>query len=274
MFGPLLSAADAVALDSAVIPRYLSHFSSLLLEMMLPYEAAKVANLGCRTGHIDSQVLEKLQNATVVGIDASPAAIEAARARGPASAGAPPSYMLHDGGLPLPLSPGGFTHALSVHPLCPAGERQALLSELRRLLVPGGQVLLALPLRGSFPELSDMGRECALKQDLSSLSTAIDAASAARPTPESMTQEFEALGLIDVEVDVRLIAVSFGSGREFLDDPVARLAVLPELSAQIDVDAAVSEKLLRYIHEAVSKYWSEGAFELTVNVGCASGRCP
>jgi hypothetical protein len=29
---------------------------------------------------------------------------------------------------------------------------------------------------------------------------------------------------------------------------------------------------MAYVEEAINKYWSEEAFELTVNVGCASGR--
>ncbi|HSN97728.1 MAG TPA: class I SAM-dependent methyltransferase [Candidatus Nanopelagicales bacterium] len=270
MLGPPLSAADIAALENAVVPRYLSRFGSLLVEMMLPYEPARVAHVGCRGGYPDALVAEKLRGASHVGVDASAAAIEIARAR----AGAQASYMVHDGALPAPLPDSGFTHAFTVHPVCRPAPRQALLGELRRLLVPGGQALIALPLRGSFPELHDMGRECALKQDLSNLSAAIDAANAARPTLETIGQELEAMGLSEVEVDVEMISVSFGNGREFLDDPVARLMVIPDLTATVEVDQTVSEALVRYMHEAVSKYWSEGAFELTVNVGCASGRRP
>jgi len=272
MFGPPLSAADAALLENAVVPRYLSRFASLLTEMMLPYDQARVVNLGCRHGYPDALVAEKMGGGSLVGVDASAAVVEAARARAPGLAGLQASYVVHDGALPTPLPEGGFTHAFALHPACCQAERQALLGELRRLLCPGGQALLAMPLRGSFPELSDMGRECALKQDLSTLNTAIDAASLARPTLETMAQELEAVGLTDVDVDVQLVAVSFSSGREFLEDPVARLAVLPELMALIEIEPALAETLSRYVHDAVSKYWSEGPFELTVNVGCASGR--
>ncbi|EYF02332.1 class I SAM-dependent methyltransferase [Chondromyces apiculatus] len=274
MFGPQLSAADAVALEDVVVPRYLSQFASLLLDMMLPYDAARVVNLGCWHGYPDALVAEKMPGGKLVGVTSSAAVLEAARAKAAGMPGMQTSYVVHEGALPVPLPEDGFTHAFSLHPTCRRGERQALTSELRRLLVPGGQAMIALPLRGSFAELSDMGRECALKQDLTSLNAALDAASAARPTPETIVQEFEAAGLTDIDVDVQLVSVSFGSGREFLEDPVARLAVMPELVAMIDVEDAVSGTLVRYIHEAVSKYWSEGAFELTVNVGCASGRCP
>jgi hypothetical protein len=29
---------------------------------------------------------------------------------------------------------------------------------------------------------------------------------------------------------------------------------------------------LSYVRDAIDKYWSDGTFEVTVNVGCASGR--
>jgi hypothetical protein len=32
------------------------------------------------------------------------------------------------------------------------------------------------------------------------------------------------------------------------------------------------EKALSYVREAIDKYWSDGTFELTINVGCATAR--
>lgn len=274
MFGPPLTAADAALVESVVVPRYLSFFSAVLLDMMLPYEAARVANLGCRSGVPDALVAEKMGGGAIVGVDASAAAIELARRKAASLPGAQASYLIHDGPPPAPLPEAGFTHAIALHPVCRPAQRQALLNELGRLLVPGGQALIALPLRGSFPELSDMGRECALKQDLSILTLATDASTTARPTLETIVQELEAAGLTDVESDVQLVSVTFNAGREFLEDAIARLLVFPDVTAMLEVDASVSDTLLRYVHDAVSKYWSEGPFELTVNVGCASGRRP
>jgi SAM-dependent methyltransferase len=273
MFGPPLTAADAAAFEKAVVPRYLAYFSTLLVDMMLPYDPARIANLGCRSGFPDALVAEKMRGAALVGVDASGPAIDLARSRAASLAGAQASYVVHDA-LPTPLPDASFTHAFSVHPICRAAQRQALVSELRRLLHPGGQALIAFPLRGSFPELNDMGRECALKQDMMNLSGAIDAAAVRRPSLETVVQELEAAGLTEVDADVQLIAVSFKSGREFLEHPIARLLVFPEVIAAIEVEPAVAEPLIKYVHLAISKYWSEGAFELTVNVGCASGRRP
>jgi hypothetical protein len=140
------------------------------------------------------------------------------------------------------------------------------------VVLPGGQALLALPLRGSFPEINDMVREFALRQDLAELSQAVDAAASSRPTIETISEEFETAGLSEVDVDVQLIAVSFSDGKEFLEDPIATLMVMPEMRTLLALEPDTGQRCFKYVHEAISKYWAEGVFELTVNVGCASGR--
>ncbi|MFT3773726.1 MAG: class I SAM-dependent methyltransferase [Minicystis sp.] len=271
IFAAPLTEADAAIFEESVVPRYLSYFGGLCAEMILPSQGATIAHLGCRTGYPDPLVAEKVPQSTIVGVDASPFAIEVAKARATLFSEVQTSYLLEEN-LPTQLQEQSFTHAYSLHPICNAEARSALMNEMRRLLVPGGQALLALPLRGSFPEIADMVREFALRQDLTELGKAIDVASASRPTIETISEELENAGLSEVDVDVQLIAVSFNDGREFLEDPIARLMVFPELTVLLQVDKEVVAPCLRYVHDAISKYWSEGVFELTVNVGCASAR--
>lgn len=271
IFGAPLSAPEAVLFDDSVVPRYLSYFGGLTAEMLLPCPTAQIAHLGCRTGYPDPVVAEKVPNSAIFGIDASEPALDVARSK--ATLFTDVQTVYHAGeSIPTELQEGSFTHAYAIHPLCDAEGRAALLTELRRVLMPGGQALLALPLRGSFPEINDMVREFALRQDLADLGKAVDAAAASRPTIETVSEEFENAGLSEVDVDVQLIAVSFNNGREFLEDPIARLMVFPEMRVLLPLDKEIVAPCLRYVQDAIAKYWSEGVFELTVNVGCASGR--
>jgi hypothetical protein len=48
--------------------------------------------------------------------------------------------------------------------------------------------------------------------------------------------------------------------------------VFPEATALIEAEPQALDALFKYVSHAISKYWSEGVFELTVNVGCASAR--
>lgn len=271
IFGAPLAEADAATFEDSVVPRYLSFFGGLCAEMMLPTQGATIAHIGCRTGYPDPLVAEKFPHSTIVGVDGSTPALDVARSRATLFTDVTASYLVEDA-IPTQLQESSFTHAYTIHPLCDAEARAALLGELRRVLVPGGQALCALPLRGSFPEISDMVREFALRQDLTELGEAIDAASASRPTIETISEDLENAGLSEIDVDVQLIAVSFNDGREFLEDPIAKLMVFPELTVLLQTDPEIAGPCLRYVHDAISKYWSEGVFELTVNVGCASGR--
>jgi ubiquinone/menaquinone biosynthesis C-methylase UbiE len=271
IFASPLDEADAALFEEAVVPRYLSYFGGLCAEMLLVSQGAAIAHLGCRTGYPDPLVAEKVPGSTIVGIDASTAALDVARAKATLFTDVQTNYLL-DPNLPTQLNEQSFSHAYSIHPIGDAAARAQLMAEMRRLLVPGGQALLALPLRGSFPEIADMVREFALRQDLTELGKAIDVAAQSRPTIETISEELENAGLSEVDVDVQLIAVSFNNGREFLDDPIARLMVFPELTMLLQMDPEIVAPCLRYVHDAISKYWSEGVFELTVNVGCASAR--
>jgi SAM-dependent methyltransferase len=268
---PLFTAADAASFESSVVPRYLSFFGALATDMLLPYSPAAIAHVGCRTGYPDGIIADKIPGSSLIGVDSSGPALDMAAGKAALLSGVQASYHLSTA-IPTALPGDSFTHAMSIHPIGSAEHRLILLGEMRRLLVHGGQALLALPLRGSFPEINDMIREYALRQDMADLSKAVDAAAASRPTIETISEEFENAGLTEIDVDVHLIAVSFNDGREFLEDPTARLMVMPDMRALLQLDAQLVEKSLQYVHEAIAKYWSEGVFELTVNVGCASGR--
>jgi SAM-dependent methyltransferase len=171
---------------------------------------------------------------------------------------------------PLPFPEGAFSHGITLHPRATPDERARLLSELARLIAPRGQVLFALPLRGSFQEIADLIREYALKFEASDVSTAIEAAVLMRPTSETLRAEVEKAGFDFVEVESRPRVLKFQSGRDFMDDPVARLMLLPEFRANLALPN--TDKIFSYVRDAIDKYFSKTTFELTVQVGVATGR--
>lgn len=272
-FGPLLGEADITPFDNAVVPRYLSFFASLAVQMLLPFSPSRIAHLGCRVGYPHLEIAERFPECDIVGGDASEAAITFACGRAEGISGATLSYEVGEGLTPG-MEPGSFTHAMAIHPMGGPDQRAKLLADLNRLLLPGGQAVVSLPVRGSFPEVSDMLREFALRQDLAELGKAIDVAIQNRPTIETLSEELEDAGLTDIDVDVSLIAISFASGRELIEDPIWRLMVLADTAAILPVEAPLLATAFKYVEDAIQKYWSEGVLELTINVGCASGRKP
>ena len=126
-----------------------------------------------------------------------------------------------------------------------------------------------MPLRGSFIEIADLLRECALKNELTELTNAVEAAVQLRPTDELFQRELENVGFEFVDVDVRTRTLRFDSGRQLFEDPATRLMLLPEFRVNLHMP---DDRPFSYVREAIDKYWSDGTFELTVNVGVVSGR--
>lgn len=256
-------------METFVVPRYLALYGELMLGMLLAGESALIVHLGCRTGYPDRQIIEKIAGARITGIDPSLPALELARNKAALLGEVPMEYIVGDD-LPTELPDESYSHVLCLHPVVPPKGRAELFTEMQRLLYAGGQALVAMPLRGSFQEIGDLLREYALKFDEGELGKVVDHMMATRPTIETLSEELENAGLDDVDVEIRTTTLTFDSGRAFVEDPVTRLLIAPELSVALgDVDLA---KPLDYVRDAVDKYWSEGKFELVVNVGCASAR--
>jgi SAM-dependent methyltransferase len=264
-----LGSAEAAIFETFVVPRYLAAFGDLAVEMLAQGEDAQVAHLLCRTGFPDGAVARKLAGAHIYGSDPSPHAVELARLKAATTPDMVADYRVSDA-LPIALPAAAFSHALTIYPLVRASERIMILRECARLLASHGQVLIAVPMRGSFQEVFDLLREFALKNEAVDLTQAVEYAAAARPTMEVLGAELEEAGFHYVDVEFRSAVHEFQSGRAFFEDPIARLLVLPELRMSLAIEDI--ERPLAYVREAIDKYWSETSFSLTVNVGCASGR--
>lgn len=264
-----LAPNDVPMFETFVVPRYLTPFARTALRMAAPCDGAVVANIGCRTGFPDRFLTRYLDRPAMIGFDSSQAALDLARAK---AALIPDVFLEYRQASdpPLPVQAQAFSHALALHPIVNADGQAMIIAEMFRVLAWGGQALLAVPLRGSFQELTDLLKEYAVKHDADNVAQAIDASVGARPTPEVLTNAFEAVGLSEIDVDVRSVTLAFRSGRDFFDDPIARLMVVPDLELTAGIGSLTVP--FNYVRDAIDRYWSERDFELTLIVGCASGR--
>jgi SAM-dependent methyltransferase len=269
VLGRKFSPAEVAILETFVIPRYLAKFGDAVLNMMLLGDTAKIAHFGCRTGYPDRELLQKSDGCSIIGVDASLAAVELARNKAATLGDVSLSYRV-ESSYPTELDSDAFSHAMCLHPVGTERERLDLFREMSRVLYSGGQALVSLPLRGSFQEIGDLFREYALKFDHGDFGKATEIATLSRPTLESLSDELEAAGLEDVDVDVRQVSLPFESGRAFTEDPVTRLFIMPDFQAYMGVDKF--DEPLRYLNEAIGKYWSNRPFELGLVVGTASAR--
>jgi hypothetical protein len=240
--GPAYSESEIGALEAQVLPKYLSIFHSLALGKLTLSSNAKVATLGLLASSLKTSIAALHPSAEVEPLSA----------------------------IPIPHGDKSFSHAVAVHPLTPPAERRRLFNELFRVLGQDGQLALAIPLRGSYPEVSDMLREYALKSDSTRVAEAVEIAAQSRPTPETLTEELEGVGFDDVSVSLELLSVPFESGKDFVGHPLLSLVVGRDVAAALGLPRETVDPALAYVEEAIGKYWSEGPFELAVNLGCVS----
>lgn len=273
-FSPPLVDGDVAAYDHDAVPRYVRFFDALAAGWLVPAEGgSRVVSFACRTGAAHTQLAERLgSDDALVGLDSSEPAIWAARLRD-APVGVSIAYE-HAQGTPTNLDAGSFTHAVAVHPLGSPAARTALFAEMRRVLGPGGQAVVALPLRGSFTDLIELCREFSLKHDKPAVAVAADKAATSRASLETLGEDLEAAGFVEVDVQVELLAIPFETGKDFARSAVAQLVVGPDLADLLDLDPVLSARAVAYAIEAIAKYWSASQFELSVNVGYASAWLP
>lgn len=262
----VLEAEDAAAFDTFAVPRYLSLFGTMVLEMIADGDAPRIAHLCCRTGYPDRRLSLKLAGATIDGFDPSAPAIELASAKAATLPGMKASYT-ESSEVPSSWEPGSYDRALTLHPLLARGVLPERVRSLATLVKPGGQVLVSTPMRGSFGEIGDLFREYAVKANRPEFAVATGVAERALPSKDGLVGLFEEAGLGRVEVEMIGATLRFPNARAFFEEPAVRLLVLADWQARMELPSL--RGALAHMREAIDKYWSDGVFELGIVVGCA-----
>lgn len=219
------SAALAAAYDDAPL---WSHDAARLLFDVVPMRGVRAAlDLGCGTGWPALELAERLGPGTfTVGADRWPAGIaragEKARVRGTQRAG-----LVEAEATRLPFATGAFDLAVSslgLNNFEPLGEA---LAECRRVLRPGGALVVATNLRGTFTEfygvydivLEELGLEAARR--------AVAATDQRRMTAPELCALLRGAGFHDPDAREETVTWRFADGSAFLDHWFIRLGFLP-----------------------------------------------
>lgn len=118
-------------------------FKSRLLEAMHCASGQRVLDVGCGTGTLTIALRQTVPGAEVVGIDADPRALQIARKK--AESASLNLSLQQASATCLPFADGSFDHVVSslmFHHLT-ADAKKLALSEMHRVLAPGGQLHIA-----------------------------------------------------------------------------------------------------------------------------------
>ena len=264
---------EAALYDSVVVPRYSSLFAQMLLSRIPEDARATVLDVGCGTGHPTFEVLRKLDDGgRVVAIDRDSALLDIARRKALDLAG---KRLFFKVGLAEQLEFGDQVFDIVVGNLVmPQLDAPAdALAEMKRVLVPSGQLLLTRATEGTFEEVLDMLREIALREDLPSVEQRIEQVVQRYPSAQAFANQVRAAGFADVEVAEEVFRLPFRSAREIFDDPLIGFVGMPEWRWIAGLDDT-GRRVVADVARSLDTYFAGGPLSLTVHGCLVSARAP
>jgi ubiquinone/menaquinone biosynthesis C-methylase UbiE len=138
-----LAAATADAYERYLVPALFAPWAERLVELAAPAPGERLLDLACGTGIVARRAAARVgAGGAATGLDRNPEMLRVAEA---AAAGmSPPVRWLAGDAADLPFPDGAFDLACCQQGLQFFPDREGVLEELRRVLVPGGRLTLAV----------------------------------------------------------------------------------------------------------------------------------
>jgi len=261
--------------DSEILPAYAARFATLLGRAVEARPGARVIEIGCATGAFTLELARRFRpDSQLTAFDASPAFIAEARAR--IDAEAAPAAQVALAAHPevpasIPLADRSADLVVSNLTVATAADPRAAVKEAARLLVPGGQLALSAPLRGTWSEFLDLFRDVLRENGKLESLGAVDRYVAALPDGENLARWLAEAGLKQIEVTAARWEILFRSAREFFFAPLIELGPLPQwkrLSGRGDQ----MQDVFFFTKEAIDTYFKDRVFAVTIVGAAVTGR--
>jgi SAM-dependent methyltransferase len=261
--------------DDEIHPLVDRRLGEMLLRAVSLPPRAQVLELGCRAGALTAALAGRLdEGSRLIAVDPAEALLARARVRlGDERAGRRVFFRAQDPDAPLPFAEESFDVVVANL----AGlETTALLPRLRdlaRVTRPGGDVHVAVTLRGTWGEPLDLFEEALLRLDRPEATGALRAHVALQPEGETVARGLEAAGLGALDEELARWELLFKTAREFFYAPVVEYGPLPRWKEIAGRGAAMHEAFFA-VKEAIDTYFAGRAFAVGIFGGRFSGRKP
>lgn len=263
--------------EQEIVPVWSEPFGRGLLERLALPPKAQVLDLGCGTGYPLLALLDKLDDASrVIGVDPDGHMLDVARRRAGGLSGKRVFLKVEDLER-LSFADEVFDVAVANLVLQDCADPRRVLSEVRRVLRPGGVLGVTRPLAGTFQEFFDLLRE-AVEAGAGGADGAEEAARArieehvrTYPTLAEATALIAEAGFEPLECEVRRFSLLFRSSREFFFAPVIEHGFLKAWKALLpEKDAA--QRAFLWVKRALDTYYGGGPINVSVAAGVVTAR--
>jgi len=259
--------------DAEVWPVFAQKFGAMLLGVLDPRPGARVVEVGCATGGLTLELARRFDAAArIVAVDEAPF-VAHARHKLEGETGARRVTFEVGPAAPLALPDASADVVVSNLGAAAFADPARVVRELARVLAPGGQAVITVPLRGSWTEFLDIYRDVLLDNGTPESAAALDQYVASLPDGAMATAWLTSAGLVDVELTVERWEILFKSAREFFFAPLVELGPLSRWK-RIAGRGEDMQDVFFFTKEAIDTYFKGTAFPVTIVGAALRGRKP
>lgn len=254
--------------DDEILPVWSKRFGRMLLRDLRLPPKAMVLDFGCGTGYPALDILDKMDDqGRIIAIDPVGALLDVARKKTGKLSGRRIFFRSEAAKDKLAFADDVYDLVVSNLTLALVDNPEAMVREFARVTAEGGQVVVTLPLCGTFVEFYDIYREVLTKSDRHDVLERLEAYIERTPDAEQVAGWFEKAGLTHLEVERDEFSLLFKSGREFFFAPVIEFGPLRDWK-NIAGKGQEMQDIFWNIKEAIDAYFGSRAFGVTVVAGC------
>ncbi len=260
--------------DDEILPIWSQRFGRMLLRGLEVPAKAMVLDVACGSGYPSLEILKRMDaQSRLIALDAIGPLLDLARKKAGEAAGKRIFFRSEPAVARLAFADDVYDLVVSNLGLLRIDDPPRALHELARVTKPGGQVIVTLPMAGTYHEFYDIYREVLTKADRDEVLRRLEQHIARTPDPDEMLAWLERAGLHEVEVDLEEFTLLFKSSREFFFAPVIEFGPLAQWK-DVAGKGQEMQEIFWHIKEAIDAYFGNRAFQITVKAGCFRARKP
>ena len=248
---------------------FLSQIDERILSGFAPLEKGTVLQFGCTTLSLTEGLLDLIGGSgRIVVVDPRLPLLDAVRFRTGRGHQGKVFFKSNLDWKRIPFDDEVFRSVVSALFWDQSPNRLRTLSDLHRVLLPGGDVALATHSQGSFAEFYDLYAETLTKFDLLHLTQSLQAARGAHPGADEARDLLVECGFTRPSFEDVETRLEFRNSKEIFESPLVKALFMPLWTS---IGADESEHVLWHVRQAWDRYFSGRPLRLTARTAILRG---